>query len=150
MMSIILNSFAEGRAISLAQVNDPVFSKEILGKGIAIEPDIGEIYAPADGIITLIADAKHCIGMKTEGLELLIHVGMDTVSLRGKFFNPLVSTGQKVQKGETLLKFNIRKLKSQGFDTIIPLVITNHNQYADLTFSYGSVTKQDTIIVAAI
>lgn len=136
-----------GKAISIKDVHDPVFSNEILGKGLAIEPEIGEIVAPAEGKISMVADTKHCVGMVlNDGVELLIHVGLDTTKLNGKYFKPLVKSGQHVKKGDPLLKFNLKKLSLKGYDTVIPVIINNPDKAGNLKMSYGNVSTNDTII----
>ena len=96
----------KGEVKSLAEVDDPTFSEGILGKGVAVVPEEGRIVAPCDGIVVSVFDTKHAISFKTtDGVELLIHVGLDTVSLKGKHYNALVSNGQEVKKGDTLLEF---------------------------------------------
>ncbi|MDM8099105.1 beta-glucoside-specific PTS transporter subunit IIABC [Oceanobacillus oncorhynchi] len=130
---IKIGSPAEGRAFSLKEVNDQTFSNELLGKGIAIVPDQGEIVAPFDGRIDVFFETGHAIGLKSEsGVELLIHVGLDTVNLEGKYFNPKKKAGETVKKGETLLEFDIDKIKDAGYDITTPIIVTNSNEFMDI------------------
>lgn len=115
-----------GRVIPLANVSDAVFSKKMLGDGIAIEPSKGELYAPIDGEIEMIYNTKHALGMRSvEGIELLFHIGIDTVNLKGEYFDVLVSEHQKVVKGDLLVRFDLEKIKAAGFDTTTMIVVTN-------------------------
>ena len=123
-----------GKAAPLSEVNDTVFSGEVLGKGGAIFPEEGKVYAPADGIVTLFFDTGHAIGMCTEnGTELLIHVGIDTVNLEGKYFEPQVTVDTKVKKGDLLLKFDLEAIKGEGYDTVIPVIVTNTSDFKEVS-----------------
>lgn len=123
---ITLVSHAQGTVVNIEDVNDDMFSGKILGDGIAIIPEVGELYAPYDGIVETVFHTKHAIAIKTDcGKELLLHVGIDTVKLEGKYFDPKVKPGDRVKAGDILLKFDIDSIKNAGFDTIIPMVITN-------------------------
>lgn len=121
---------AAGKAIPMSQVNDPTFSQEILGKGVAIEPSEGRITAPADGKITMVFDTKHAISMQTDnGAELIIHIGLDTVQLKGQYFDAHVAAGDKVKQGDLLLDFDIDKIKEAGYDVTTPVIICNTPQF---------------------
>lgn len=130
---IVIASPAKGTAISLEQVNDPTFSECMLGKGVAVIPAEGNIYAPADGEISLLFDTLHAVSMTTgEGAEILIHVGLDTVMLKGEGFTAHVATGDTVKKGDLLLTVDLETLKNAGYDTVTPMVICNTDDYADV------------------
>lgn len=123
----------KGNVVALADVKDEVFSSESMGKGIAIEPEEGKVYAPADGVISTFFPTGHAIGITTDlGAEILIHVGMDTVEMNGDGFEPQKSQGDKVKKGDLLLKFNIDKIKAAGHPVTTPVIITNSDDYADV------------------
>lgn len=101
-----------GTAVPMSQVNDPTFSQEILGKGTAVVPSDGKVVAPADGMVTMVFDTKHAISIQTDsGAELIIHIGLDTVQLKGQFFDAHVKAGDKVKQGDLLLDFDIDKIK---------------------------------------
>ncbi|WP_439443288.1 beta-glucoside-specific PTS transporter subunit IIABC [Listeria aquatica] len=118
-----------GEVIQLAEVKDPVFSQETLGKGFAIVPTTGEVYAPFNGVVSMVFKTKHAIGLKSDnGTELLIHVGLDTVQLNGEYFETLVKEGDRVKMGDMLLTFNLAKLQEKGYDVTTPVVVTNSAQ----------------------
>ena len=128
---IVIASPVKGTAVSLEQVNDPTFSEGMLGKGVAVIPTEGKIYAPADGEISLVFDTLHAVSMTTKcGVEILIHVGLDTVKLKGDGFTAHVATGDTVKKGDLLLSVNLEVLKGAGYDTVTPMVICNTDDYA--------------------
>lgn len=123
----------KGNVVALADVKDEVFSSESMGKGIAIEPEEGKVYAPADGVISTFFPTGHAIGITADsGAEILIHVGMDTVEMNGDGFEPQKSQDDKVKKGDLLLKFNIDKIKAAGHPVTTPVIITNSDDYADV------------------
>lgn len=124
--SILLGRPIIGKIVRLEDVEDEVFSKKILGEGLAIVPEKGELYAPIDGVIEMIYETKHALGMKnSEGVEILFHIGIDTVNLNGKHFKVMVEEGQKVLKGDLLLKFNLEGIKEDGFDPTSMMIVTN-------------------------
>ena len=126
----ILASPAEGKAIPLSEVPDETFANEILGKGMAILPTEGKILAPFDGSIDTVFDTKHAIGMtSSEGVEILIHVGINTVELGGRFYQAHVAEGDSVKKGQLLLTFDIAAIQKEGYDIATPLVVTNSEDY---------------------
>ena len=138
----------EGEVIPLEQIGDGVFSAEILGPGCGIIPNEGIVYAPANGEITQIADTKHAVGLMTEdGIEILIHVGMDTVEMKGEGFSVLTQMGAKVKCGQPLLTFNTDKIKAAGHPTTTAFVITNSDDFNGLTvLGNGSMSKLSSVI----
>lgn len=123
----------EGTAVGLSDINDPVFSKEAIGKGIAIKPTSNEVRAPFNGTVISVFPTKHAVGLKSEnGVELLIHLGIDTVNLKGKYFSSNVKDNQKIKKGDLLETFDMKKIQEAGYDTVVPVVITNSNKFADI------------------
>lgn len=118
-----------GEIVEMDKVPDPIFSKRIMGEGIAVMPSDGKIVAPADGEIIMITDTKHAIGLRTPlGAELLIHIGLETVRLNGEGFNVITKPGDKVVKGQLLVEVDLDYIKQNGYNTVIPIVITNNTQ----------------------
>ncbi|MDY3031373.1 MAG: glucose PTS transporter subunit IIA [Clostridia bacterium] len=132
--SEIIYAPISGRVLPLSAVGDGVFSEEILGQGAAIDPTEGKVYAPFDGRISTVADTLHAIGITSKsGIELLIHVGIDTVQLKGLHYKAHVKAGDTVKKGDLLLEFDVIKIKQAGFKTITPIVIGNSGDYSSIT-----------------
>ncbi|MFW5429239.1 beta-glucoside-specific PTS transporter subunit IIABC [Bacillus pumilus] len=122
-----------GKVIPLSEVNDSVFSSEMMGKGVAILPDKGVVQAPFSGKIVTVTPTKHAIGLVSDdGIELLIHVGIDTVSLNGQFFDVLVKEGDEMKTGDHLLSFDIEGIQSNHLDVVTPIIVTNSTQYLDV------------------
>lgn len=131
-----------GTAIPMSQVSDPTFSQEILGKGTAVIPSDGRVAAPADGLVTMVFDTKHAISMQTDnGAELIIHIGLDTVQLKGQYFEAYVVAGDKVKKGDLLLDFDIDKIKEAGYDVTTPVIICNTSQFPKMECMTGMEVK---------
>lgn len=115
-----------GNAMLLTEVKDEIFAGEILGKGFAVIPEEGKVYAPFDGTVDMIADTKHALGLKSDnGIELLIHVGLNTVELNGEGFTVYAKQGQQIKKGQLLMEFDLEQLKNAGYDTTVPVIVTN-------------------------
>ncbi|MDR1606342.1 MAG: sucrose-specific PTS transporter subunit IIBC [Streptococcaceae bacterium] len=124
----------QGRTFPLTQTKDPVFSSGLMGKGIAIEPTVGKIYAPANGVLTVTNDSKHAYGIRTDkGAEVLLHIGIDTVQLNGDGFATTVNQGQVVKKGDLLGTFDIDQIKAAGFEATVMVIVTNSLSYAEVT-----------------
>ncbi|MDY2959026.1 beta-glucoside-specific PTS transporter subunit IIABC [Floccifex sp.] len=122
-----------GKVVALKDVNDKAFSSEALGKGIAIIPEEGKVYAPEDGIVSALFDTKHAIGITTkDGVEILIHIGIDTVNLAGKGFTSHVAQNQQVKKGDCLVEFDLDEIKKENYDTTTMVVITNTSNYLEV------------------
>ena len=119
-----------------------------MGKGVAIIPTVGRAVSPVNGIVSALFDTKHAIGLTADnGAEILMHVGLDTVKLKGKYFTPKVSVGDKVKKGDLILEFDIDALKGEGFDVITPIIICNSDIYKEVKTNVGQeVSVGDTII----
>jgi len=127
-----IKSPISGKVIELEKVDDPVFSSGAMGKGIAIEPMDNKVYAPFNGTIEFIAETKHAIGLLSEdGVEVLIHVGMDTVKMQGRGFNVKTSVNSKIKAGDLLLEFDRNAIEKEGYSLITPVVITNADNYED-------------------
>lgn len=129
----VVTSPLAGEIIALEDTPDAVFASGAMGKGVAIEPSVGEVVAPADGVIRLLFPTNHAIGLATDdGAELLIHVGMDTVALDGKGFTAHVVQGSKVKKGQLLLSFDIDTIKEAGYPVTTPIIVTNTANYKQI------------------
>ena len=129
----------QGNIVKLESVKDEAFSSGAMGKGIAIEPKEGKVYAPFDGIIETAFPTKHAIGLTSDkGVELLIHVGMDTVKLGGAHFISHIEEGQKIKKGDLLLEFNIEKIRGEGYPTLTPVIVTNSDDYSEVDVTSAS------------
>lgn len=136
-----------GELVDITKVEDITFSQKMLGDGVAIIPSDGKLFAPADGKIVQVFHTKHAIGMDIKGLELLIHVGMNTVELNGEGFNSHVVEGDRVKKGDLLLEVDLDLLKEKGYPIETPLVITNMEVVKELKKSEGSVTAKESSIM---
>ncbi len=128
-----VSSPVKGQAVALSTVNDPVFSSEMMGKGIAIKPASDEVFAPVDGTLTVVYDTKHAYGIESEnGAEILIHIGIDTVNLAGEHFTTAKQSGDKVKKGDLLGTFDRTAIQKAGYDDTVMLIVTNTANYADV------------------
>ncbi|UYZ33696.1 beta-glucoside-specific PTS transporter subunit IIABC [Clostridium beijerinckii] len=140
------NAPLEGELIPLSEVKDDVFSNKLMGEGFAIIPSIGELYAPIDGTIEMVFETKHSLAMKSEdGTEILFHVGLETVNLKGKYFNPEVSVGKSVKQGDLLLSFDLDKIIAEGFDPVTSVIITNRPDAKIETIESKKVNKSDKV-----
>ncbi|EUJ17428.1 beta-glucoside-specific PTS transporter subunit IIABC [Listeria aquatica] len=129
----ILVSPMEGEVITLAEVPDEAFASGALGKGTAIKPQAGKVFAPASGVATTVFPTGHAIGIKTdEGAEVLIHIGLNTVQLNGEHFTTHIKQGDRVEAGELLSEFDIEKITAAGYDVTTPVIITNSDKYLDI------------------
>lgn len=122
-----------GEVIKLTEVKDDAFAQGALGKGVAIIPTEGKVVSPVDGVVTTFFPTGHALGVTSNGgAEILIHIGMDTVQLEGKYFKPIVKQGAEVKKGQPLLEFDLDAIKAEGFDIVTPVIITNVDNYLDI------------------
>ena len=143
-----LYSALEGTAIPMSMVNDATFASEVLGKGVAVIPAKGKVVAPCDATVETVFDTKHAVGLSTEsGMELLIHIGINTVELGGKYYTTHVKDGDQVKKGQLLVSFDMDKIKEAGYDVTTPLIVTNSDDYKDVKVLYeGAVTFADKVL----
>lgn len=126
----VIVSPLKGELVPLSQVSDPVFSSGMLGSGMAVKPSEGKLYAPVSGTIVTIADSMHAIGIQADnGAELLIHAGIDTVELKGKYFKAYKKTGDTVKKGDLILEFDCKAIEQSGYDTITMVLVSGTGQY---------------------
>lgn len=129
-----IESPLSGTVMPLSSVNDEVFSKGFMGKGVAISPSLGEVYAPFDGEVVSVFPTKHAIGLKSNsGVELLIHIGLDTVNLKGKHFDTKIKAGDTVKAGQLLEKFDYEAIQKDGYDITVPIIITNSNDFTNIS-----------------
>ncbi len=139
-----LNTPAAGNVIPLSEMKDDAFASGSMGPGIAVIPDTGEVYAPDDGEIAMVFDTKHAIGMSTEkGIEILIHIGIDTVQLNGEGFRAHVKAGDHVHKGDLLISFEKDMISEKGYDTTIAVLVTDTGEYEKVLELPGRVSKSD-------
>ena len=139
----VLSACLNGTVVPLADVKDEAFASGVLGDGIAIEPSDGELVAPADGEISSTFETHHAVGMTTaDGAELLMHIGIDTVKLGGKHFTYLVNEGDKVKKGQPLIRFELEAIKAEGYPVTTTLIVCNTDDYAAVAAKASGTVKQ--------
>lgn len=138
----------QGEVCDITKVNDPTFSDKLLGEGVAIRPENGRVVAPVDGTIATMFETKHaCTIVSDQGAEILIHIGLDTVNLKGEFYTAHVKDGDKVKAGDLLLEFDMAKIQEAGYDIISPVVICNSATFAKIeTYTGKKVQELDSII----
>ncbi|MFT8361582.1 MAG: sucrose-specific PTS transporter subunit IIBC [Sporolactobacillus sp.] len=145
----VIDTPVEGDVISLKNVNDKVFSSEFMGKGAAVVPKSGSLFAPCDGTVTLTFPTGHAYGFKSDkGAEILIHIGIDTVKLNGKHFKSLVEKDQKIRKGEPIATCDLEAIKNEGYDPTVMVVVTNTADYATVERINDAYVKQSGHLVA--
>ena len=146
-----LSAPVAGNAVPVSQVPDPTFAEELLGKGIAIEPTEGKVYAPCNATVDMMFETGHAVSLVADfGAEVLIHVGLETVSLKGKHFTVHAANGDKVKKGDLLIEFDLEATKAEGFNTITPMLVCNSADYGTFNTSVGkAVTNADVVIELA-
>ena len=128
--TISLKAVEDGRTIPMDEVNDQTFAQELLGPGIAIVPSNGTVVSPINGTIATVMDTKHAVCIQGEdGLELIVHAGLDTVELNGKYYQTYKEIGDQVKAGDVLLEFDLEEIAKAGYDVTTPIVITNLGDY---------------------
>lgn len=147
----VLSAVVTGEVLPLKEVKDPVFSTEMMGKGVAIIPESDQLFAPADGVLTVMYDSKHAYGIQADsGAEILIHIGIDTVNLAGQFFSTNKKKGERVKKGELLGTFDREAIKKSGYDDTVMLLVTNSTAYGDVsTLDKPTVTQGEDILAVS-
>lgn len=140
-----------GKAVPISEVPDPTFAEGMLGNGIAIEPADGKVYAPCDATVDMMFTTGHAVSLVADcGAEILIHVGLETVSLEGKPFTVHVANGDKVKKGQLLMEVDLEAVKAAGLPTITPVVVCNTDDYTTFNTHVGKdVTNDDVVIELA-
>ncbi len=146
--SITLYSHLNGKVVNLEDVEDEAFSSKVLGDGIAVEPTEGKLYAPCDGKVDMVFETKHAINLvSSEGCEILLHIGIDTVKLNGEFFEAHVSDGQEIHRGDLLITFNIDGIRNAGYKMTTPMIICNTDDYSEVkSEASGSISAGEKII----
>ncbi|HBP24682.1 MAG TPA: PTS glucose transporter subunit IIA [Oribacterium sp.] len=146
--SNVLHAPCKGRVVPITEVPDPTFAEKILGDGFAVIPEEGKIYAPADGEITMVFDTLHAISLtSTQGTEILLHIGLETVNLKGEPFTPHVKAGDQVKQGDLLMDVDLQKITAAGLNTITPVLICNTDDYKEIKLQKeGEVTLQDEVV----
>ena len=136
-----------GEAVAITEVPDPTFAGGALGNGVAIQPTDGKVCAPFNGTVDMMFETGHAVSLISDsGIELLIHVGLETVGLKGAPFQVKVQSGQKVKKGDILMIVDLEAIKAAGLPTITPVVVCNSFDYTDFDTTLGAVTDSDVII----
>lgn len=144
----VLVAAASGTVINVDALTDEVFSKKILGDGYAVKPENGTIVSPADGKIIDVQDSHHAYGIQTnDGLELLVHIGIDTVSLNGEGFTPCVKNGDKVKAGQALCEVDLGKIQAAGYPTDTVVLITNIDEIKDFNVTIGEAKAGETEVL---
>ena len=134
--NISFKSPLKGEIINIEDVEDPVFATKVLGEGIAIKPFEGKVFAPINGTIETIFPTNHALGIKINNeIEMLIHIGINTVELNGKFFKSYVENGAKINEGDLLIEFDLEKIKESGYSITTPIIITNMGSFSKLKLS---------------
>lgn len=138
----------KGEVVAISEVSDPTFGEEILGKGVAIKPSTGRVVSPVNGVISIMFDTGHAVSiLSDQGAEILVHVGLDTIKLDGKYYTTHKKAEDKVKAGDLLMEFDIEGIKAAGFDVITPVVICNTPDYAQVqTFVGKQAGELDEII----
>lgn len=139
----IIVSPIEGKVIPVTEVSDPTFGQEIVGKGIAIIPSSGRVVSPVNGTISMVFETKHALTIISDkGAEILIHIGLETVKLKGQYFTTYVQSGQKVVVGDLLVEFDLEAIKQAGYDSVTPMVICNTEAYTDIKTTMSNNDKE--------
>ena len=142
-----ISSPVKGEALSLEKVEDEAFSSKMLGDGIAVEPSSGDFVSPCDGTVASVAKTAHAYNIiSNDGLEILVHIGIDTVELKGDGFEPKVAEGDKVKRGDPLCRVDIELIKKKGYSTVTPIVISNISELSFFDRHNGSVKEGDVLI----
>ena len=146
---IVIMSPLDGLVVPITEVDDPVFSCDILGRGIAIKPDSGCVRAPARAVVSRMFETGHAVGLLTEnGVELLIHVGIDTIELKGSHYTAYKNNEESVDAGDILMEFDAAAISAEGYDTVTPVVVCNSYEFKDVSFApEGHIKTGDPLIM---
>ena len=144
----VLYAPLKGECVPITEVSDPTFGQEILGKGVAIKPAEGKVSAPCDAKIDLLFETGHAVSMTADfGAEILIHVGLDTVELKGQHYKVHAKNGDRIKKGQLLIEFDMEAIKAAGYDVITPVVICNSDDYSEIKTHTGATVGQDDLVI---
>ncbi len=144
---IVVAAPVAGEAVPISEVSDPTFGDEILGKGVAIRPSQGRVFAPFDGTVDMMFDTGHAVNLiSKDGVELLIHVGLDTVKLKGEHYTVHVKNGDAIKKGQLILEFDPAAIAAAGYDVITPVVVCNTPDFTSVTAHTGPVEPGDDLL----
>jgi len=127
---LVVGAVARGSAILMADIPDPAFSQGMVGFCCGIEPEDGKVHSPVDGVVSQVADTLHAVGVDSQGMELLVHCGVDTVDMKGQGFTMLVKEGQKVKKGDPVMVMDLNVIRAAGHPTTIITAVTNSDDFA--------------------
>lgn len=146
---IIIHSPIQGEAVPVTEVNDPTFAQEIVGRGVAIKPTSGRAVSPVNGTVEMVFETGHAVSLRSDdGVEIIIHVGLDTVNLKGKHYTKIAKQGDKVSIGDSLLEFDLEGIRADGYDTITPVVICNTPEFSGFDMKTGkNINEGDELIV---
>lgn len=136
-----------GEIVNIEDVPDVVFSEKIVGDGVAVRPNGNKIVAPADGVIGKIFETNHAFSMETDGVELFVHFGIDTVELKGEGFKRIAQEGQNVKKGDTVIELDLELLESKAKSVLTPIVISNMDEISHLEKKSGQVIAGETVVL---
>jgi len=148
--SVVIGAHLSGTVVPVEKVEDEVFSQKILGDGVAIEPSDGKLFAPCDGRVEKIFDSKHAINIVSDnGCEILLHIGIDTVKLGGKYFTVRAKEGQKIKKGELLISFDTKSIRDNGYKLVTPMIICNSDEYENIEILHDGKIDAGTDLIKA-
>ena len=149
---VIIASPMNGNVMPVSKVNDSVFSEDVLGRGIAIRPDSGHVSAPGKAIVSRMFETGHAVNLLMDsGVELLIHVGLDTVNLKGRHYAIHKNSGESVNAGDVLMEFDAAGISADGFDTITPIVVCNPDDFSDISFApEGGIKEGESLITITV
>ena len=145
--SIKLVAPMDGEVIDVVEVADPVFAQKMVGDGVAIKPTSGTVVAPCDGVIKLLFPTGHAMGIEVDGVELLLHLGMDTVELKGEGFTTYIKQGDTVTAGQKIIDMDLDLIQEKGYLTVSPLIITNGDVVASMDKHLGQVEAGKDVVL---
>ena len=143
-----IGSPVNGKIVPIDTVSDPTFAQEMIGKGVAIIPEDGNFYAPADGTLVALFPTGHAYALNTtDGAEILVHIGIDTVKLNGQCYDIQAKQGDTVKKGDLIVKVDLEGIKAAGYDIVTPVIISNSNKFSKVEKKDGNVTAGEAVVL---